>query len=58
MDNNKLPVIDWDLATKLAGNNRKAANELISFFMQHLDRDVGAIRQHYTDKNFISLRNS
>lgn len=43
MDLRNLPVIDWELATKLAGNKKELAEEMLCFLLKTLPQDRLAI---------------
>lgn len=50
---NDLPVIDWQLGAKLAGNNQKAAEEMLLLFSKSLPDEFAGIKvaKENQDKN-------
>lgn len=56
MDSETLPIIDWALGTRLAGNNRQLAEEIILLLLKNLTQDVANInklyQQHQLDELF------
>lgn len=50
MEINHLPVIDWNLGAKLAGNKLEVAKEMLNFFMKDIKEDVKFIHQLYQSK--------
>lgn len=57
MELTHLPIIDWELGTKLAGNNRAAASDLLSFFIKNLRNDLNVIKEYYQREDLKALRN-
>lgn len=55
MDLRKLQVIDWDQATKLAGNQRQLAKELLSLLMKSLREDMVRIKKLLEEQNYTEL---
>ena len=52
MDLGNLPIIDWQLAIKLAGNQTDLANELLNLLIKNLRQDVTTIHQLYEEKKY------
>lgn len=50
MELGNLPVVDWDLATKLAGNKLEYAEEIMSFLMKNIQTDVKDIKNSFKSK--------
>lgn len=55
MELNHLPIIDWELSTKLAGNKREFAEEMISLLVKNLTTELGVIEQFYANKKHMEL---
>lgn len=55
MDIQHLPVIDWELATKMAGNKREIAEEIFTLFMKNVPHEVSAINQSYELQQYKQL---
>jgi len=55
MDNSNYPVIDWEQATKLAGNKRELAEEMLNLLVRDLPRDISAIQSSYQDQNYVEM---
>src|SRR5690242_2970707 len=53
MDLGQLPVIDWDLATKLAGNKVEIAEEILTLLMKNLREDLKAIKRDYDAQKYV-----
>lgn len=56
MDLEHLPVIDWDIGTKLAGNKREFAKEMLTMLCQTLPDDIHAILTCHLQQDFTSLK--
>ncbi len=54
-NHNDLPIIDWELGIRLAGNNRAVAEELMSLLVKRLPADFLEICQAREVKNYIEL---
>jgi len=54
MDLEKLPVIDWDLAAKRAGN-KKIAEEILFLLLKRLPKDLAEILTAYRNKDYEEL---
>ena len=50
-----LPIIDWQLGIKLAGNKADVARELLDLFMSTLQKDMQTLRQLDEEKNTMAL---
>ncbi len=55
MEFNHLPVIDWELATKLAGNKKEYAEEMLGLLIKSLPEDRLAINQCYLTEKYVEL---
>ena len=55
MDLSNLPVIDWDLALKLAGQKPDLAKELLALLLKGLPQDFDNINEAYQRKNYIEM---
>ncbi len=51
-----LPVIDWQLGLKLAGNKQQLAEEMLDLLAISLKDEVVAIKKLYNDKNYLELK--
>ncbi len=56
MELNHLPVIDWALGLRLAGNQQDLANDLLALAMKSLLSDVATIKQCYAIKNYEEMQ--
>lgn len=56
MELNHLPVIDWELGVKLAGNKRELAEEILGLLISRLPDEISSIKQSYTAKKYPELR--
>jgi len=54
--NRNLPVIDWELGARLAGNNLDIANDLLSLLIKNLTQDLQVIKEHYAAEDYSALR--
>ena len=54
-DLSALPIIDWEMGARLAGNNRELAQELLAFLCKTLPAEMTAIKQAFLDKQYIEL---
>lgn len=50
-----LPVIDWSLGTKLAGNKKDLAEDMLSLLIHGLNNEMTLIKQNYQNKNYQQL---
>lgn len=55
MELDHLPVIDWEQALKLAGNNKALAEELLTLLTKGLPGDLTSIQEYYNDKNYPEM---
>lgn len=55
MELDSLPVIDWELGTKLAGNKRKAAEEMLDLLINLLPNDLALIKKWHKEQNQTEL---
>lgn len=55
MELGQLPVIDWDLATKLAGNKVELAEEILVLLMRNLRQDLKDIKKEYKSRKYDEL---
>lgn len=55
MDIQHLPIIDWDLAMKMAGNKREIAEDILAMLIKNLPNDISAINQSYQDNRYKEL---
>ena len=55
MDIKHLPVINWKLAIKIAGNKRDIAEEILTLLIKNLPTDLSAINQSYLDRDYREL---
>ncbi len=55
MELNNLPVIDWQQATKVAGNKKELANELLTHLVKNLPADMARIHQLHQEQNYPEL---
>lgn len=52
----KLPIIDKEMALKLAGNDQSLANDLLALLIKNLPADLAAIKQAYLNQDEKELR--
>ena len=50
--------IDLELGTRLAGNNKQAAKELLLILAKNLPQDIKSIKTFYQKQQYDLLRNS
>lgn len=55
MDLNHLPIIDWELGKKLAGNKKEVAEELLGLLVDTLPEELSAIKRLYQAQNYSLL---
>lgn len=55
MELSHLPVIDWDLGKKLAGNRPDLAKEILSFLVKRVSDDLALIKYLYDQGNQAEL---
>ena len=51
-----LPIIDWEQATRLAGNNKEFAQEILSLLIRDLTNNVRDIKQLYLTHNYLEMQ--
>jgi two-component system sensor histidine kinase BarA len=51
-----LPIIDWDLGTRLAGNNRQFAEEMLNLLTQTLPTELTQIKQAHLSRDYLLLQ--
>lgn len=56
MELNDMPVIDWNLSMKLAGNKADIAEEMLKLFVSHLPQDISLIKQYHKSKDYLELQ--
>lgn len=52
---NNLPVVDWDLNLKLAGNNKQLASDLLAMMTKSLPDELDAINRYHKNENNSAL---
>jgi len=52
---NEKRVIDWELGTKLAGNKREFAEEMLNLFVKTLASELTAMKTLKESKNYTDL---
>lgn len=52
----ELPVIDWELGIKLAGNKRELAADLLAMLVNELPNALAEINESYSKHDYISLQ--
>lgn len=55
MELQQLPIIDWELGTKLAGGKKELAKELLDMFVSSLSEEISAFKHLYNEKNYAEL---
>lgn len=55
MELNHLPVIDWEASIKLAGGQKKLAQDLLLLLAKTLPRDTADIKQLAKEENYPEL---
>lgn len=55
MELNKLPIIDWPLSLKLAGNKKEIVDELLGLLIKTLPKEIASIKQACKSKNYEAL---
>ncbi len=51
-----LPILDYSLGIKLAGNKKDLAQDMLALLIQALPKDLAAINQLYQEKKHPELR--
>ena len=52
---NEKRVIDWELGTKLAGNKREFAEEMLNLFVKTLSSEMAEMKKLKENKNYTEL---
>ena len=52
---NNLPIIDWNLAIKLAGNKQAFAEEILDILVKNLPNDVAKLKELLGKENYLEL---
>jgi two-component system sensor histidine kinase BarA len=52
----KLPILDWELARKLAGNQMDLAKDMLAMLTSALPRDMHTINQLASQKKYPALQ--
>lgn len=55
MELEHLPIIDWDLGIKLAGNQQPLAHDLLGLLVNSLPQEVFTIKDLHAKKNYPEL---
>lgn len=55
MEPKQLPIIDWELGMRLAGNKPELAEEMLSLFVASLSNDLTTINKLYSEHNYPEL---
>lgn len=55
MDLKHLPIIDWEAGTKLAGNNRDLAEDMLSMLTSDLLEVIDRIKQLHIQQDYQNL---
>src|SRR3990167_11083825 len=53
---NELPIVNWDLGTKLAGNKREIAEELLALLINMLPTEMTEIDESFNQCDFVELQ--
>lgn len=56
MELDKLPIINWELGIKLAGGNKKLAEDVLEVLIKTLPADIHTIQQLYLAQSYQTLR--
>lgn len=51
----QLPIVDWEIGIRLAGNKQDLAEELLAMFVSTLSEELTAIKQLHQTKNYPEL---
>ncbi|HEX4045386.1 MAG TPA: Hpt domain-containing protein [Gammaproteobacteria bacterium] len=57
-DLKKLPIVDWKLSIKLAGNKTDLAKDMFDLFIEKLPEDLATIKAAYLSHDHVVLRQS
>lgn len=55
MDFTELPIIDWELGIKLAGNNKQLAKEIIDLFIKNIKTERANIQLLFEKNQYKEL---
>lgn len=55
MGNNQLAIINWELATQLAGNKRELAEEILALLIKDLPSNLHTFKQLNSEQNYSEL---
>lgn len=55
MEFNHLPMVDWKLAMKLAGNNQELAEDIFNLTLKNLPQELLSIKQSHFVQNYSEL---
>lgn len=53
---NHLPIIDWELGTRLAGHHIDLAKDMLMMLTSRLSDDLELINSHYEENNLTALQ--
>lgn len=51
-----LPIVDWELGMRLAGNQRDLAEDLLAMFVQNLPDELTTIKTLHQSQNYPELQ--
>lgn len=55
MELKNLPIIDWDLSIKLAGNKKDLAEDMLNLLVKNLSEDVSTIKKCHPIDDYQEL---
>jgi two-component system sensor histidine kinase BarA len=55
MDLRKFPIIDWEQAIKVAGNQKDLAEEILATIVKNLHKDIQRFKQLTKEQNYVEL---
>lgn len=55
MELKSLPIIDWDLCVKVAGNKKELAEEILSLLIANLSDDMIIINNFHLEQDYAAL---
>lgn len=58
LNNENMPVIDWELCVRLANNKSEIAQEILAFVLQQLSADRNTIQEAYNKLDYPELLRS
>ena len=53
---NGLPVIDWEQALKVTGNQPDLAEDLLTLLTRNLAKEVTTIKQFHSEQNYSEMQ--